>query len=221
MLKKLGTLQRIVDSGLVAAIRTKTLEQSIEVAQACHEAGVGAIEITFTVPGAEAAIRELARQFPKQEFVLGAGTVLDPETARIAILAGAHYIVSPSLNEATVRLCNRYQIPCIPGAMTVEEVCRALECGSDIVKLFPGELFGPSAIKAIRGPLPQANLLPTGGVSLQNVAEWIHAGAVAVAVGGALTRALESGGRSGVTDTARKFIEKIEIARRVSVATGQ
>jgi 2-dehydro-3-deoxyphosphogluconate aldolase/(4S)-4-hydroxy-2-oxoglutarate aldolase len=221
MLKKLGTLQRIVDSGLVAAIRTKTLEQSIEVARACHEAGVGAIEITFTVPDAEAAIRELARQFPKQEFVLGAGTVLDPETARIAILAGAHYIVSPSLNEATVRLCNRYQIPCIPGAMTVEEVCRAMECGADIVKLFPGELFGPSAIKAIRGPLPQANLLPTGGVSLQNVAEWIHAGAVAVAVGGALTQALESGGRSGVTDTARMFIEKIEMARRVSVATGQ
>ena len=111
MLEKLRTLQRIVDSGLVAAIRTKTLDQSLEVARACQEAGVGAIEITFTVPGAEAAIRELARQFPNQRVCLGAGTVLDPETARIAILAGAHYIVSPSLNEATVRLCNRYQIP--------------------------------------------------------------------------------------------------------------
>jgi 2-dehydro-3-deoxyphosphogluconate aldolase / (4S)-4-hydroxy-2-oxoglutarate aldolase len=213
MLKKLRTLQSIVDSGLVAAIRTETLDQSIEVAQACHQAGVGAIEITFTVPGAEEAIRELARQFPNQEFVLGAGTVLDPETARIAILAGAHYIVAPSLNEATVRLCNRYQIPCIPGAMTVEEVCRAMECGADIIKLFPGELFGPSAIKAILGPLPQANLLPTGGVSLQNVSEWINAGAVAVAAGGALTRALKSGGRKAVTDTAREFIEKIRAAR--------
>src|SRR5262245_50993446 len=153
MLKKLRILQSIVDSGLVAAVRTETLEQSLEIARACHQAGVGAIEITFTVPGAEGAIRELARQFPNQEFVLGAGTVLDPETARIAILAGAQYIVSPSLNEATVRLCNRYQIPCIPGAMTVDEVCRAMECGAYIVKLFPGELFGPSAIPRIRGPL--------------------------------------------------------------------
>ena len=214
MLKKLRTLQSIVDSGLVAAIRTETVEESIEVARACHEAGVGAIEITFTVPDAEGAIRQLARQFPNQEFVLGAGTVLDPETARIAILAGAQYIVSPSLNEATVRLCNRYQIPCIPGAMTVEEVCRAMECGADIVKLFPGELFGPSAIQAIRGPLPQANLLPTGGVTLQNVSEWINAGAVAVAAGSALTRALKSGGRNAVTDTAREFIEKIRAARQ-------
>jgi 2-dehydro-3-deoxyphosphogluconate aldolase / (4S)-4-hydroxy-2-oxoglutarate aldolase len=214
MLKKLRTLQSIVDSGLVAAIRTETVEESIEVARACHQAGVGAIEITFTVPDAEGAIRELARQIPNQEFVLGAGTVLDPETARIAILAGAQYIVSPSLNEATVRLCNRYQVPCIPGAMTVEEVCRAMECGADIVKLFPGELFGPSAIQAIRGPLPQANLLPTGGVTLQNVSEWIKAGAVAVAAGSALTRALKSGGKNAVTDTAREFIEKIREARK-------
>jgi 2-dehydro-3-deoxyphosphogluconate aldolase/(4S)-4-hydroxy-2-oxoglutarate aldolase len=216
MLKKLRTLQTIVDSGLVAAIRTETMEEAIEVAHGCHQAGVGAIEITFTVPGAEGAIRELGRQFPNQEFVLGAGTVLDPETARIAILAGAHYIVSPSLNEATVRLCNRYQIPCIPGAMTVEEVCRAMESGADIIKLFPGELFGPSAIRAIRGPLPQANLLPTGGVSLQNVSEWINAGAVAVAAGSALTRALKSGGKNAVTDTAREFIEKIRSARKNS-----
>jgi 2-dehydro-3-deoxyphosphogluconate aldolase / (4S)-4-hydroxy-2-oxoglutarate aldolase len=214
MLKKLRTLQSIVDSGLVAAIRTETVEESLEIARACHQAGVGAIEITFTVPDAEGAIRELARQFSDQEFVLGAGTVLDPETARIAILAGAQYIVSPSLNEATVRLCNRYQIPCIPGAMTVEEVCRAMECGADIVKLFPGELFGPSAIQAIRGPLPQANLLPTGGVTLQNVSEWIKAGAVAVAAGSALTRALKSGGKNAVTDTAREFIEKIRAARK-------
>ena len=214
MLKKLRILQSIVDSGLVAAIRTETVEESLEIARACHQAGVGAIEITLTVPDAEGAIRELARQFSDQEFVLGAGTVLDPETARIAILAGAQYIVSPSLNEATVRLCNRYQVPCIPGAMTVEEVCRAMECGADIVKLFPGELFGPSAIQAIRGPLPQANLLPTGGVTLQNVSEWIKAGAVAVAAGSALTRALKSGGKNAVTDTAREFIEKIRAARK-------
>ena len=169
MMKKFETLRRIVDSGLVAVIRADSADQAIQLAEACHKGGVAAIEVAFTVHGADEAIRELSRRFSRGEFVLGAGTVLDPETARMAMLAGAQYVVTPALNEATVRLCNRYQIPCIPGAMTVEEVLRAMECGADIVKLFPGELFGPSAIRAIRGPLPQANLLPTGGVNLDNV----------------------------------------------------
>ena len=130
------------------------------------------------------------------------------------MLAGAQYVVTPALNEATVRICNRYQIPCIPGAMTVEEVVRAMECGADVVKLFPGELFGPGAIRAIRGPLPQANLLPTGGVNLDNVSEWIAAGAVGVAVGGALTGAAKRGGMKAVTQIAQKFLEKIKEARK-------
>ena len=212
MMKKFETLRRIVDSGLVAVIRADSADQAIQLAEACHKGGVAAIEVAFTVHGAEEAIRELSRRFSKGEFVLGAGTVLDPETARMAMLAGAQYVVTP-LNEATVRLCNRYQIPCIPGAMTVEEVLRAMECGADIVKLFPGELFGPSAIRAIRGPLPQANLLPTGGVNLDNVSDWIKAGAVGVAVGGALTGPAKPGDMQAVTETARKFLEKIQAAR--------
>ena len=133
MMKKFETLRRIVDSGLVAVIRADSADQAIQLTEACHKGGVAAIEVAFTVHGAEEAIRELSRRFSRGEFVLGAGTVLDPETARMAMLAGAQYVVTPALNEATVRLCNRYQIPCIPGAMTVEEVLRAMECGADIV----------------------------------------------------------------------------------------
>jgi 2-dehydro-3-deoxyphosphogluconate aldolase/(4S)-4-hydroxy-2-oxoglutarate aldolase len=213
MLGKIRTLQKIVESGLVAVIRAETAEQAIQLVEACQKGGVGAIEVTFTVHGAEEVIREITRRNPNGEFVLGAGTVLDPETARIAMLAGAQYMVTPALNEATVRICNRYQIPCIPGAMTVREVLHAMECGADIIKLFPGELFGPEAIRAIRGPLPQANLLPTGGVNLDNVSDWIAAGAVGVAAGGALTGVAKTGGMKAVTETARKFIEKIRAAR--------
>ena len=219
--RKLDVLRQITDTGLVVIVRANSADEAVRIVDACAEGGAKAIEVTFTVPGAAAVIEKLAQRSDARQIAIGAGTVLDPETARIALLAGAQFIVSPALNGETARLCNRYQIPYLPGAGTIGEIIEAMECGADIVKLFPGELFGPSAIKAIRGPLPQANLLPTGGVSLQNVAEWIHAGAVAVAVGGALTQALESGGRSGVTDTARMFIEKIEMARRVSVATGQ
>lgn len=214
MLEKIRTLQRIVDTGLVAVVRAESSDQAIKLVEACHKGGVSAIEVTFTVPGAEGVIREMARRFTKGEFVLGAGTVLDPETARVAILAGAQYLVTPTLNEATVRLCNRYQVPCIPGAMTVEEVVRAMESGADVIKFFPGELFGPDAIRAIRGPLPQANLLPTGGVNLENVSDWIAAGAVAVAVGSALTGVAKNGGMKAVRQTAQKFLEKIKAARK-------
>ncbi len=213
-MQKIKTLQKIVEAGLVAVIRAETGDLAIKLVEACHKGGVGAIEITFTVHGAEGVIREIAHRYSDGEFVLGAGTVLDPETARIAMLAGAQYIVTPAVNEATVRICNRYQIPCIPGAMTVSEVIRAMECGVDVVKLFPGELFGPGAIRAIRGPLPQANLLPTGGVNLDNVSDWIAAGAVGVAVGGALTGAAKTGGMKAVTQTAQKFLEKIRAARK-------
>lgn len=199
---------------MIAIVRVERADEAIGVVDACHKGGVGAIEVTFTVPGAERVLYEMAHRFSEGQFVLGAGTVLDPETARIAILAGAQYIVTPALNEATVKLCNRYQIPCIPGAMTVEGVIRAMECGADLVKLFPGELYGPSVIKAFRGPLPQANLVPTGGVTLENVSEWIAAGAVAVAVGGALTSIAKAEGMKAVSQTAQKFLEKIAAARK-------
>jgi 2-dehydro-3-deoxyphosphogluconate aldolase/(4S)-4-hydroxy-2-oxoglutarate aldolase len=165
------------------------------------------------VPRAHKVIEELAAAYKPSELILGAGTVLDPETARIAILSGASYVVAPSLNPETVRLCNRYQVPVMPGAMTIRDVLEAMELGADVVKLFPGEAFGPAIIKAIRGPLPQAPLMPTGGVDLSNVAEWIKAGAVAVGAGGSLTGGAKSGDFDSITTTARAFIEKIREAR--------
>jgi 2-dehydro-3-deoxyphosphogluconate aldolase/(4S)-4-hydroxy-2-oxoglutarate aldolase len=170
------------------------------------------MEITFTVPGATGVIEHLAKKFSGQ-ILVGAGTVLDPETARIAILAGAQYVISPSLNPDTARLCNRYQVPYMPGAATVREVVEAMECGADIVKVFPGELLGPAFVKAVRAPLPQASLMPTGGVSLENVAEWIRAGAVAVAVGGNLTAGAKTGDFASITKLARAITEKIKEAR--------
>jgi 2-dehydro-3-deoxyphosphogluconate aldolase/(4S)-4-hydroxy-2-oxoglutarate aldolase len=187
MIPKLKVLSRILDAGLVAVVRAENSDQALRVAEAVQAGGCPAIEITFTVPGAHRVIEDLAARYSPDEMIIGAGTVLDPETARIAILSGASYVVSPSLNTETLRLCHRYQVPVMPGAMTIREVIEAMEAGADVVKLFPGEAFGPGMIKSIRGPLPQAPLMPTGGVSVDNVGEWIKAGAVAVGAGSTLT----------------------------------
>jgi len=208
-------LSRIVEGGLVAVVRAESSEQALKIADACMKGGVAAIEITFTVPGAEEVIKELARVYSNGEILLGAGTVMDAETARTAILAGAQYVVSPYLNLDTVKLCNRYRVPCMPGAMTIKEVVEAMEAGADIIKVFPGELFGPKIIKAILGPIPYAKLMPTGGVSLDNVEEWIKAGAVAVGVGSALTKGAKTGDYEAITRTAQEFIARIRAARGV------
>jgi 2-dehydro-3-deoxyphosphogluconate aldolase/(4S)-4-hydroxy-2-oxoglutarate aldolase len=209
---KIEVLGKIVASGLVAVIRAESPDQAARIAEACALGGVAALEITFTVPGASGAIEHLAKTKSGQ-ILLGAGTVLDPETARIAILAGAQFVVSPALNPETARLCNRYQVPYMPGAGTIREVVEAMECGADIVKIFPGEVLGPAFVKAVRGPLPQASLMPTGGVSLENVADWIKAGAVAVGVGGNLTAGAKTGDFASITQLARRFVEKIKEAR--------
>ncbi len=209
---KLEILSKITDAGLVAVIRAESPGQAERIAEACALGGVAALEITFTVPGASGVIEHLAKKTSAQ-ILLGAGTVLDPETARIAILAGAHFVVSPALNPETARLCNRYQVPHMPGAGTIGEVIEAMECGADIVKVFPGEILGPAFVKAVKGPLPQARLMPTGGVSIENVAEWIKAGAVAVGVGGNLTAGAKTGDFASITQLARQFVEKIKEAR--------
>lgn len=210
---KLKVLGKIVESGLVAVVRADNSEQAARIADACVEGGVAAMEITFTVPGAAAVIQDLARLYKSGAILIGAGTVLDPETARAAILAGAQYVVGPSLNVDTARLCNRYQVPYMPGAGSVRDVVEAMECGADIVKVFPGETLGPAFVKAIKGPLPQASLMPTGGVGLENVAEWIKAGCVAVGVGGNLTGGAKKGDFQSITDLSRQFIDKIRQAR--------
>lgn len=199
-------------SGLVAVIRADNPEQAAHIADACALGGVAALEITFTVPGAAGVIEHLAKKC-SHDILLGAGTVLDPETARIAILAGAQFVVSPALNPETARLCNRYQIPYMPGAATIREVIEAMECGAEIVKVFPGEILGPPFVKAVKGPLPQAHLMPTGGVSLENVGQWINAGCVAIGVGGNLTAGAKTGDYASITKLARQFVEKIKEAR--------
>lgn len=192
-MKKLQLVQKIMQEGVVAVLRGETPEEVVQMAEQAIAGGIKVIEVTMTIPFALRAIEELARKYTwdtsdeSRYAIIGVGTVLDPETARAAILSGAQFVVGPSLNPDTVRLCNRYRIPVMPGCMTIKEIQEALELGADIVKLFPGNLYDPSMIKAIKGPLPQANIMPTGGVSLTNLGEWIQAGAVAAGIGSDLT----------------------------------
>lgn len=213
MLARQAILQKITEAGLVAVVRAESSGQAFKIADACIKGGVAAIEITFTVPGAADTIKDLVNTYKSGEIIIGAGTVLDPETARIALLAGAQYIVSPCINLETIKMCNRYQIPVMPGAATIKEIVEAMEAGADIVKVFPGESLGPTFVKAVKGPLPQAPLMPTGGVSLDNVAEWIKAGCVAVGVGGNLTAGAKKGDFQSITDIAQQFVAKIRAAR--------
>ena len=211
---KWEVLQTIADSGLVAVVRAENPSEAAQIAEALAAGGVVAIEISFTVPGAVDVIKCLSESGAMaRKILLGAGTVLDPETARIAILAGAKYIVSPSLNLDTARLCNRYQVPYLPGAGTLRDIVEAMECGAGIVKVFPGESLGPDFVKAVRAPLPHAPLMPTGGVSIENVASWIKAGCVAVGVGGHLTAGAKRGDFESVTRIAREFMARIQEAR--------
>lgn len=208
LMKKYKVLKRIEDTGIVAVIRAETSEHAKKISHACMNGGIDSIEITFTVPGAHKVIEALIDEFG-DGLLVGAGTVLDSETARAAILAGAEYIVSPAFDLDTAKLCNRYQVPYMPGCMTLTEIITAMEAGADVIKVFPGSVFGPSYIKAIKGPLPQAVLMPTGGVDLSNVDKWIKNGCIAVGVGSALTK----GSVEDITNTAKAFIEKIKEAR--------
>lgn len=212
-MEKEKIITKICDSGLVAVVRADSGEQAIKISEACIEGGVVAVELTFTVPYAHEIIETLAKRYTSGEIIIGAGTVLDPESARIAMLSGAQYIVSPMLNLETMKLCNRYRIPVMPGIVTPKEAIEALEAGADILKVFPGELFGPKIIKSLKGPIPQGRYMPTGGVDANNVGEWIKAGAVAVGAGSSLTSGAKTGDYNKITETAKIFIENIAAAR--------
>ncbi|GIM29404.1 bifunctional 2-keto-4-hydroxyglutarate aldolase/2-keto-3-deoxy-6-phosphogluconate aldolase [Clostridium polyendosporum] len=213
MIKKIETLKKITDVGVVAVVRAENDDMAEKISKACLEGGISAIEVTFTVPNADKVISSLKEKFDEEELVVGAGTVLDSETARIAILAGAAYIVSPGFDLETAKLCNRYQIPYMAGCMTITEVIKAMEAGVDVVKLFPGSAYGPSIVKDIKAPLPQAPIMPTGGVSLENVHEWINNGCIAVGVGGKLIEGAKTGNYELVTETAKAFVEKVKAVR--------
>lgn len=206
-MKKFEILKKICDVGVVAVVRGDSIEEAVNISKACIAGGITAIEVTYTNPMATEIIKELSKE---DNIALGAGTVLDSETARIAIMAGAGYIVSPGFDLETAKLCNRYQVAYMPGCMTISEMIKAMESGADIIKLFPGNAYGPSFIKSIKAPLPQINVMPTGGVSLENVDQWIKNGVIAVGVGGQLT----NGTPEEIKEIAKKFVEKVRLARR-------
>ncbi|MDD2441583.1 MAG: bifunctional 2-keto-4-hydroxyglutarate aldolase/2-keto-3-deoxy-6-phosphogluconate aldolase [Eubacteriales bacterium] len=206
-------LAKIEACGLVAVVRAESSDQAVRIADACIAGGVAAIEITYTVPGASAIIEQLAGRYRPEEIIIGAGTVMDSATARQAILSGACYVVSPCFDPETVRMCQTYQIAVMPGAMTIKEMVEVMRSGADLIKLFPGELFGPAMIKAVRGPLPQARIMPTGGVTVANAGEWIKAGAVALGAGSALTGGAKRGDYDAITSVAKDFIREIRLAR--------
>lgn len=205
---------KLSQQGIIAVVRGKTCEDGIRIADACIKGGVKAIELAFTTPKAHAAIATLVEKYQADEdVIIGAGTVLDAASCRIAILQGAQFIVSPCFNEDIVRMCNLYRVVSCPGTMTPTEAVAALSAGADIIKVFPGDIVGTKMIKDIHGPLPQAALMPSGGVSVENTAEWFHAGAVAVSAGGSLTGSAKTGDYDGVTAKAKEFVRAVAAAR--------
>ncbi|WP_435007913.1 bifunctional 4-hydroxy-2-oxoglutarate aldolase/2-dehydro-3-deoxy-phosphogluconate aldolase [Tundrisphaera lichenicola] len=212
-----ATLKRILDGGIVAVVRSESPDQLVRVVRALAEGGVTAAEITFTVPNALEVIRQV-RQELGDSIVLGAGTVLDPETARAALLAGAEYIVSPSTNVDVIRLCRRYDKAVMPGALTPTEVVTAWEAGADVVKIFPSDLGGPGYLKALRGPLPQIRMMPTGGVDLNTAESFLKAGACCLGVGSSLVepKAVASGDFDRLRDLASQYSAIVRKFRETS-----
>jgi 2-dehydro-3-deoxyphosphogluconate aldolase / (4S)-4-hydroxy-2-oxoglutarate aldolase len=210
----------ITDVALVPVVRTATAEQAMQAVEAIYQGGVRAAEITMTVPGAVRALEKLADRFG-DKILLGAGTVLDAETARICILAGAEFLVCPSLRPATIEMAKRYSKVVCPGALTPTEVLAAWEAGADAVKIFPcGNVGGAKYIKALKGPFPQIEMIPTGGVNLETAGDFLKAGACAVGVGGELVDAkcMKEGRYEVIEERARQFVAVIAKARGTGAA---
>lgn len=208
------TVAALEACGVVAVIRLKDAGALGAVVDALAAGGVRAIEVTMTVPGAIELIREIAPSLPP-DVVLGAGTVLDAETAQAAVEAGARYVVSPVFREEVLRVCHRFDVAALPGCFTPTEILGAWEAGADVVKVFPATALGPGYFRDLRGPFPELRLMPTGGVSLANAGEWIRAGAVAIGVGTALVDAEAVAARrfDEITERARQFVAAVAAAR--------
>jgi 2-dehydro-3-deoxyphosphogluconate aldolase/(4S)-4-hydroxy-2-oxoglutarate aldolase len=215
-MKKVEVLKRIKEVGLLPVLRAASAEEALALAWAIEAGGISAIEVTMTVPGAIEVIEILVRE-AGDRILIGAGTVLDPETARACMLAGANFIVSPSLNPKTIEICHRYSVAIIPGALTPTEIVTAWEAGADVVKVFPcSAMGGAKYLKALKAPFPQIELIPTGGVSLSTAAEFLAAGAFALGVGADLVNAhaIAAGTPETITHNARQYVEIV----RASVA---
>ena len=207
---KINTLRALKECGVVAVVRGNSKEVGVEISKACVKGGVKALEVTYTNKFANDIIKELSEIYEGQDdVVIGAGTVLDAETARAAMLAGAKYIVSPAFDLETAKICNRYKVPYLPGIMTINEIIAAHEAGVDFVKLFPGSAFGQGYVKAIKGPLPYANIMVTGGVNIDNLDSWIKAGVDAVGIGGELNKLGEEGKFDEITAICEQYMAKL------------
>jgi 2-dehydro-3-deoxyphosphogluconate aldolase/(4S)-4-hydroxy-2-oxoglutarate aldolase len=214
-MEKREVFNRMMSEGLIPVIRVTSAQEAMDVADAIKEGGVSFIEITMSVQGAIDVIKELTQKY-KDEIIMGAGTVLDPETGRVALLAGAQFIVSPTLNVDLIHLAHRYSVVVIPGAMTPTEILAAWNAGADMVKVFPAaQLGGADYIRALRAPLPQILLVPTGGVNLQNAGDFIKAGVAALGVGGELVdkKAVKEKKFHIITENTRAFLKTIREAR--------
>src|SRR5437870_1529346 len=215
MTTKEHQLRQVLDCGIVAVVRSPDHQQLVEVCRALADGGVSVVEITMTVPNALEVLRQV-RQTLGERLLLGAGTVLDAETARAVLLAGAEYIVAPTLNLDVIRLCQRYDKLVMPGAFSPTEILKAWEAGADIVKVFPADVVGPAFFKALRGPLPQIRLMPTGGVDLNTAADFLRAGACCLGVGGQLVepRAVAERNFDRLRDLARQYVAAVRQARQ-------
>ena len=210
-------IQQIIETGVIPVVRAASADEAMRAIDAIKEGGISVLEITMTVPGAVRVIEEVAARYGSEALV-GAGTVLDAETARACILAGAEFIVSPALNLETIALCRRYGKVVMPGALTPTEVLAAWQAGADFVKVFPCDSVGGSKyIKSLKAPLPQIQVVPTGGVTLQTAADFIKAGASALGVGTDLVdvKALREGQGNLITERARRFIEIVKESRQI------
>jgi 2-dehydro-3-deoxyphosphogluconate aldolase/(4S)-4-hydroxy-2-oxoglutarate aldolase len=213
-MQKQDSLARVHSTGIVAVIRAASGELLADVAEALLAGGVEVMEVTFTVPGAQRVLERVHERLGSR-ILLGAGTVLDTETARIALLSGAEFIVSPTVNVDVIKLCRRYDKLVMPGALTPTEVLTAWEAGADIVKIFPSDLTGPPYLKAVAGPLPQVRVMPTGGVNLETAADFLRAGAYALGVGSSLVgpKAVAAGDLKQIETLARQYIEVVRRTR--------
>jgi 2-dehydro-3-deoxyphosphogluconate aldolase/(4S)-4-hydroxy-2-oxoglutarate aldolase len=206
MLPKYEALKAVEKAGILAVVRGRSEENAYKISKASIKGGVKAIELAFTSPNADVTIKKLNEEYADDpEVVVGAGTVLDPATARMAMVAGAKFIVSPSYNAEVAKICNLYAVPYMPGCFTPTEVQSALMTGADVVKIFPGAIAGQKMIPELQGPFPQANIMPSGGVSLDNMKDWFKAGAFCVGAGGSLVGPGADGDYDQVTENAKKF----------------